>query len=77
MPPKRYKLFVSHGSDDSWIAAQIAKRAQELGADTFLDETNIPKGSNFKQIIHSEIAQSDEVIALFTPWSSKAVVGLD
>ena len=71
MPPKRYKLFVSHGSDDSWIAAQIAKRAQELGADTFLDETNIPKGSNFKQIIHSEIAQSDEVIALFTPWSSK------
>lgn len=71
MRPKRYKIFVSHGSDDSWIAAQIARRVQELGADTFLDETNIPKGANFRQIIHSEIAQSDEVIALFTPWSSK------
>ena len=71
MSQNRYRIFVSHGSDDSWIAAQIAKRAQELGADTFLDETNIPKGAKFKQIIHREIAQSDEVVALFTPWSSK------
>ncbi len=66
-----YKVFVSHGSDDRWIAAQIAKCLQGLGAETFLDETNIPKGSNFKQIIHKEIALSNEVVALFTPWSAK------
>jgi len=71
MLQKPYRVFVSHGSDDRWIAGQIAKRLRDLGADTFLDETSIPKGANFKQIIHKEIAQSDELVALFTPWSAK------
>ena len=71
MPHNPYRVFVSHGSDDSWIAAQIAKCVRGLGADTFLDETSIPKGANFRQIIHQEIASSNEVIALFTPWSAK------
>ena len=71
MPQNRYRVFVSHASDDSWIAAQIARCVRDLGADAFLDETSIPKGANFKQIIHREIALSDEVIALFTPWSAK------
>lgn len=71
MTQNRYKVFVSHGSDDGWIAAQVAKCVRDLGAETFLDETNIPKGGNFKQIIHREIASSNEVIALFTPWSAK------
>ena len=71
MSDRPYRVFVSHGSDDKWIAGQIARRLGELGADTFLDETNIPKGANFKQIIHKEIALSDEVVALFTPWSAK------
>jgi hypothetical protein len=66
-----YRVFVSHGSDDRWIASQIANRLRDLGADTFLDETSIPKGANFKQIIHKEIALSNEVVALFTPWSAK------
>jgi hypothetical protein len=44
---------------------------REIGAETFLDETSILKGANFKQIIHREIALSNEVIALFTPWSAK------
>lgn len=71
MPRHRYRVFVSHGSDDSWIAAQVAKCVRDVGADTFLDETNIPKGANFKQIIHREIALSNEVVALFTPWSAR------
>jgi hypothetical protein len=66
-----YKVFVSHGSHDSWLARQIAKEIGALGATPFLDETNIPKGSpNFKQLIRSEIAESRELIALFTPWSA-------
>lgn len=71
MESRPYRVFVSHGSDDRWVASQIAKCLRELGADTFLDETNIPKGSNFKRIIHQEIALSNEVVALFTPWSVK------
>jgi len=71
MSQNRYRVFVSHASDDSWIASQIARCVRDLGADAFLDETSIAKGENFKQIIHREIALSNEVIALFTPWSAK------
>ncbi len=66
-----YKVFVSHGQQDRWVAAQIARCCQEIGAATFLDETDIPKGANFREIIHREIRDSRELVALFTPWSAK------
>ena len=65
-----YKVFVSHGAEDTWVAGQIAKCIHEVGALTFLDETNIPKGANFKEIIHKEIASSEELVAFITPWSA-------
>lgn len=66
-----YKVFVSHGSHDLWLAGQIAKEIANLDAIAFLDETNIPKGSpNFKQTIRSEISVSRELVVLFTPWSA-------
>lgn len=65
----QYKVFVSHGKPDTWLAAQVARRAQDCGASTFLDETDIRTGDDFKRIIHREIAQSEELIVLFTPWS--------
>ena len=66
-----YQVFVSHGSDDMWVARQIARSIKEIGATTFLDETDIPKGTNFKSRVHSEIAKSREIVALFTPWSAR------
>jgi hypothetical protein len=66
-----YKIFISHGSRDIWIASQISKEIRLLGASAFLDETNIPKGCvDFKSIIRHEISMSREFVALFTPWSS-------
>ena len=66
-----YRVFVSHGSHDLWLAGQISKEIQRLGASPFLDETNIPKGSpDFKNIIRGEIIASRELVALFTPWSA-------
>jgi len=65
------RVFISHGKQDAWLAGQIARRIRDCGASTFLDETDIPKGANFKEIIHSEIAQCQEVVALFTPWSAQ------
>jgi hypothetical protein len=69
--PSDYLVFISHGTHDSWIAAQIARVVRETGAGVFLDETDIPKGANIRQRIHEEIGRSHELIALFTPWSSK------
>jgi hypothetical protein len=66
-----YKVFISHGNHDLWVAAQIARAVRETGAAVFLDETDIPKGANLKKRIHEELELSDELIALFTPWSAK------
>lgn len=71
MKQNGYKVFVSHGTDDAWVASQVAKRVRDLGAEAFLDQTNIPKGANFKVLIHNELTTSHELIALFTPWSAK------
>ncbi|WP_092215143.1 toll/interleukin-1 receptor domain-containing protein [Desulfoluna spongiiphila] len=68
---ENYKIFVSHGSKDLWLAGQISKEIREAGANTFLDETNIPKGcSDYKKVIRKEIKESQELLAIFTPWSS-------
>jgi hypothetical protein len=66
-----YKVFLSHGSTDGWVARQLSKEIRALGAATFLDESDIPKGANFKEIIRQEIASCDELLALFTPWSAQ------
>ena len=67
----QYKVFVSHGSRDLWVAGQIAKELETRGATAFLYETNIPKATpNFKQVIRDEISSSREMVALFTPWSA-------
>ena len=67
----KYGVFISHGSADTWIAKQIARCIEDCGASTFLDEADISKGDNFKEIIHRELIKSRELIALFTPWSVK------
>lgn len=66
-----YKVFLSHGSNDGWVARQLSKEIKALGAATFLDESDIPKGGNFKNIIRQEITACDELLALFTPWSAQ------
>ena len=67
MSGEPYRVFVSHGSHDLWLAAQIRKVVREVGAEAFLDETDAPKGTDFKKRIHQELGRSDELIALFTP----------
>jgi hypothetical protein len=64
-----YQIFVSHGSADVWVASQIAARLQHCGAETFLDDADLNKGDDFKHIIREQVAKSDELLALFTPWS--------
>jgi hypothetical protein len=53
------------------VADRIARDIRESGASTFLDETDIAKGDDFKTRIHAEIAACSELVALFTPWSAQ------
>jgi hypothetical protein len=69
MTEEKYKVFVSHGKSDAWLARQMASLIRVSGGTPFLDETDIAKGDNFKEIIHHEIRQCKELVALFTPWS--------
>jgi hypothetical protein len=64
------RIFISHGKEDSWLAKHIASDVQYCGASTFLDETDVSPGDDFKKIILSEVAACSELIALFTPWSA-------
>ena len=65
------KIFISHGRPDTWLAQQLSKEIRNLGAQTFLDETDVPKGADFKTMIRQEIIDCDELVALFTPWSAR------
>ena len=66
-----YRVFISHAADDTWLAEQLARGADVAGCATFLDVRDIPKGADFKEAVRREISASDELIALFTPWSAK------
>ena len=66
-----YRIFISHGGADVWLASQIASRLQQCGAITFLDNNDLMKGDDFKQIIREEVGRVDELVALFTPWSMR------
>lgn len=66
-----YRIFISHAGDDIWLARQIARRLEEVGAGTFLDRRDIAAGDNFRQRIREEIPRCRELLALFTPWSRR------
>jgi hypothetical protein len=66
----QYKVFISHGSPDTWVAMQMARCVQEIGATTFLDASDIPRGDNFKEIVFREISSCRELVVLFTPRSA-------
>jgi hypothetical protein len=68
---KRYKIVISHGSGDSYLATLLEERIQKCGAATFLDVTDIKKGDNFKAMIHEEIRSCQELIAILTPQSAR------
>jgi len=66
-----YRVFVSQAAEDTWLAEQMARSIEELGCSTFLDVKSIPKGADFKEAVRREIQRSNELVALFTPWSAK------
>src|SRR6187200_307718 len=65
--PKRL-IFISHASDDTWIAQQIARNVTAIGARPFLDQ-DIEIGAEFEEDIRKFLDQTHELIVLFTPWS--------
>ena len=65
-----YRVFISHSSDDLWVAQQLANAVESTGARAFLDTRDIAHGDDFRKRIGREIPKCKKLLALFTPWSS-------
>jgi hypothetical protein len=63
------RVFISHGSRDTWIAQQMSRCITDCGAETFIDVNDVASGDDFKKRIQAEIARADEMVALFTALS--------
>ena len=72
MPRKNYRVFVSHGWADRWVAEQIARRLhRDCGCEIFIDVFDVAKGDEFEARIFDELPMCDELAALLTPWSAQ------
>ena len=64
-------VFISHTSQDTWVAKQIAREIQARGATPFLDEANVEAGADFEEDILNFLEQADKLVLLLTPWALK------
>ena len=68
-PGSEYQVFISHGSSDAFIASSIRERLVAADVKTFLDDTDISVGSNFRDAILENIQACNELAVLLTPTS--------
>lgn len=67
--PSRPFVFLSHGSQDLWVAQQIAHHLRKAGATLFLDAETIEAGGKVDSLILKALNTMDEFVVLLTPWS--------
>jgi hypothetical protein len=61
------RVFISHASNDAWVAKQIEAKAKSCGATTFLDCEHIEHGDDFEEKIIDAAEDCTELLVLFTP----------
>lgn len=61
------KIFLSHSSQDKWIASRISRELQERGFETFLDAKDIQTGDAIDESIRSHLRDCDEILMLLSP----------
>lgn len=71
MPDRdEYLVFISHASDDAWIARKMAQTIEERGRDvgvtTFLDAKDIEGGDVFTEAIVNAIERCSELVVLLS-----------
>lgn len=60
---------MSHSSQDTWVARQIAREIEARGATAFLDEAQVDVGSDFEEDILNFLERAHELVVLLTPWA--------
>lgn len=73
-PPRPYQVFVSHATNDKWIAKTLCEKIEEIkGATFFRDDRDIDGGDDIPEEIRRQIKQSKEMLVLLTPKSVDSV----
>ena len=62
-------VFISHSSQDTWVARQIAREVSLCGATPFLDEADVEVGDDFEEGILAFLERTNELVVLLTPWA--------
>jgi hypothetical protein len=70
-----YRVFFSHGGDDTYVVKEFLKpKVEQSGATVFLDDGAISYGDDFRETILEELTECNELLVLFTksslrrPW---------
>jgi hypothetical protein len=67
-----YRIFFSHGGEDTYIVKQFLRpKVEASGATVFLDAGRIEYGEDFRKTIFAELFGCDELLVLLTPSSLK------
>lgn len=70
---RTYLVFISHSTNDRWIAKQMAalieERCQTYGVKTFLDEKDMAIGESIRESIRKNIQECDEFLVLLSRYS--------
>lgn len=62
-------IFLSHASEDHYLAERIATTLRRRGLNVFLDRDDLPKGSSFDERIERAVRKSDFLLFLISPAS--------
>lgn len=60
-------IFISHSSDDLWIAEEIDRRLREVGAETFRCEVGIEVGTLWEDKVKKQLRDCTEVLIVLSP----------
>ncbi|MGH7983637.1 MAG: toll/interleukin-1 receptor domain-containing protein [Candidatus Udaeobacter sp.] len=66
------KIFISHSSDDKWVARQISRLLGDVGCESFLDEKDIKTGDSIDDSIQTHLKDSDHLLVVVSPSSLKS-----
>ncbi len=62
-----YTVFISHAHVDRWVAGQIAKELEAMGASCFLDSQVLETGDALDAELREALEGADELAVLLTP----------
>src|SRR5690348_12991597 len=69
MAKRKPRVFLSHSTQDQWIAERLKEKIEEIGVEVWLDALDLPGGQNVKERIREGMRACTECLILLSPAS--------